>query len=47
MKLRKWIKGKYLGWLSSRSKHELISQALISNVNPDHFPDSLKDPDAY
>ena len=47
MKPLKWIKGKYLGWLSSKSKQELVSQAPISTVNPDHFPDSLKDPDAY
>jgi hypothetical protein len=47
MKTLKWLKGKYLGWISSRSKQELISQATISTIDPDHFPDSLKNPNDY
>ena len=47
MKPLKWIKGKYLGWLSNRSKQELIFQAPIGSIDPDCFQDSLKAPDAY
>lgn len=47
MKPLKWLKGKYLGWISLRSKQELISQAKISTIDPDHFPDSLKNPNDF
>jgi hypothetical protein len=47
MKPLKWIKGKYLRWRANKSAQHLIHQELIGKIDPDHFPDSLKDPDAY
>jgi hypothetical protein len=43
----KRIKGKYLAWISQRSKLKLISSPTIETVDPDHFPDSLSDPNDY
>lgn len=47
MKPLKWLKGKYLGWNAGRAWRQLISQAPIDTIDPDHFPDSLKNPDDY
>lgn len=47
MKFLKWIKGNYHKWIADRFKQGLLSQNPITTIDPDHFPDSLTDPDAY
>jgi len=47
MNLLKWIKGKHRKWKSAQESRFLISREPISIIDPDHFPDSLKNPTAY
>lgn len=37
----------YLEWIAKRAQTQLISGELIDTVDPENFPDSLKDPDLY
>lgn len=43
----KWIKGQYLAKMADRSRKLLISQSLISTIDPEIFTTSLQDPNAY
>lgn len=47
MKILKSAKGSYLRWKASRAEQQLISQKLIESVDPQDFPSSLREPDAY
>lgn len=42
-----WIKGRYHSRIARQAGERLMSQELISTINPADFADSLRDPDAY
>lgn len=47
MNFLKLLKGKYIKWISERESQHLKSQELINTIDPNHFPDSLKNPTDY
>jgi len=47
MKFLKFLKVKYIKWISERKSRYLLSQKFINTIEPSHFPDSLKNPTDY
>ena len=47
MNFLKFLKGKYLKWISERESRHFQTRELINTIDPNHFPDSLKNPTDY